>query len=88
MYQIERVEIITEEAPHISKEDLISLSEAAELLGITVQAITGKMLRGELVAILDPSFITAYKRPRRYVLKKDIERLVRQGNKTQSPRKK
>lgn len=79
MYQIERVEVITEEAPHISEEDLITLTDAAKLLGVSVQAITGRMQRGELVAVIHPTLTTTYNRPRRYALREEIEQLAKEG---------
>lgn len=77
MYQ--KITYITkiEDAPEIRNSHLISLSEAAELLGVSLQTVDYHIRTGRLSAILakDEYEKTSYERRRRWLLRSEVEKL-------------
>lgn len=66
----------TVDAPEINTSDLVTLSDAAGILGVTLQTVDYHIKSGHLTAVMsDEEELTAYRQPRRWVLRNDVERL-------------
>ncbi|MCB0105174.1 MAG: hypothetical protein KDE53_04685 [Caldilineaceae bacterium] len=74
-YQIEKWQRVVVDAPDICEDDLMSLTEGAKLLQMTTQALDHYIRQGELSIVTAPGAITAHRRPRRWLLKTEIENL-------------
>jgi hypothetical protein len=72
-YKIERR--ILEDAPHLSDDDVITIAEAARELGVSHSAVNNLLVQERLTTVLNTKDRTAYLRPRRLVLKVEVERL-------------
>lgn len=75
-YKIERR--ILEDAPLITEDDVITMAEAAKVLGISHSAVNNLMVQGRLTTVIDTSDRTAYLRPRRLVFKEEVLKLKSQ----------
>lgn len=65
-----------EDAPGIKPADLMSISEAAEFLEVSVQTVDYHIRSGQIVAVIaSDDEVTSYKRPRRWVIRTEVERL-------------
>lgn len=74
-YVIVRVQ---REQVELPDEAVISMKEAAQLLGVTVQGIASALNRGAFTTVLNPNSRTAFGRPRRFVLRSEVEALLRE----------
>ena len=64
------------EAPEITSADLMSISDAAEFLAVSVQTVDYHIRSGQIVAVIAPEDeLTSYKRHRRWVLRSEVEGL-------------
>ena len=72
-YQVE--ERVLRPAPEIKPTQVISLTEAATQLGVSYPTLYNYFSAGTLTAVIDTSQRTAYKRFRRYVLRRELELL-------------
>lgn len=72
-YKIERR--VLEDAPHLSDADVITIAEASRELGISHSAVNNLLVQERLTTVLNTKDRTAYLRPRRLVLKAEVERL-------------
>ena len=75
-FQIERR--FLEPAPNLAPHDVISMTEAAQILGVTYNSLHSYIYRGTLTAVYDTREKTAHKRLRRWVLAREVEELRRQ----------
>ena len=71
MYQIKRV---TYEDVDIPPDALMTIREAAEVLGMTMQGVDSALNRGELQEIINPQS-QGKQQGRRLVLRAEVERL-------------
>lgn len=76
MYQIEKWVRQVEDAPNIKVDDLLTMADASEVLGISLSAIDQHIRRGNLSCITSPGDVTAYRRPRRWLLKSEVNNLA------------
>lgn len=60
-------------APEINSTQVMSLTEAATQLGVGYSTLYNYFSAGTLTAVVDKSQRTAYKRFRRYVLRRELE---------------
>ncbi len=78
MYQ--KITYITqiEDVPTIRPADLVSISEAADLLGVSIQTVDYHIRAGRLAAIIakDEYEKTSYERRRRWLLRSEVEALM------------
>lgn len=74
MYKIEQR--VLQEAPHITHDDVMSMTDAAEALEVTTQAIDGFLCRGMLTTVIDETARTAYGKSRRLVLRQEIQKMI------------
>ena len=58
----------------LEAEDVVAISEAARLLGMTIQGVGAAINRGQLTEIVDPDAIT--QQGRRFVLRAEVEPLA------------
>ena len=72
-YKIERR--VLEDAPHISGADVMTIAEAARELTISHSAVNNLLVQERLTTVLNTKDRTAYLRPRRLVLKEEVEKL-------------
>lgn len=64
------------EAPNLNTNELCSLTEAAKILGISLQTVDYHIRSGRLSAVISADEeLTAYKQPRRWVIREEVERL-------------
>jgi hypothetical protein len=56
----------------IDRDDLLSISEAADVLGLTLPGLIAAMNRGELREVIDDE-APMYWRDRRFVLRSEVE---------------
>lgn len=77
-YKIERR--ILEDAPSLRASEVMTLAEAARVLGLSHSAVNNLMIQERLTTVLDTGRRTAYLRPRRLVLKKEVEALKEEFN--------
>ena len=64
-----------EDAPEIRPADLMSITEAAEFLAVSVQTVDYHIKSGQLVAVIaSDGEYTSYKRHRRWVIRGEVER--------------
>jgi len=70
-YQIE--ERVLRPAPEITSTEVMSLSEAASELGVSYSTLYNYFSAGTLTVVVDTSQHTAYKRFRRYVLRRELD---------------
>ena len=75
MYQIART--VYEDAPHLQPEDVLTLAEAAKLLGVSVQAVAQALDRGALTTVIDPD--APSRQGRRLVLRAEVEAMAAKG---------
>lgn len=66
------------EAPDLTAEQLMTISEAAEFLGTSSSGINNLLGQGRLTTVFDTSDRTAFMRPRRLVLREEVENLKRE----------
>ena len=78
MYQIEKYIRIVEDAPHLSESDLLSMSKAAQLLGVSYQTVDYYIRSGDLSAVTAPGKVTSHRRARRWVLLSEVEALAKE----------
>jgi hypothetical protein len=62
-----------EDAPGVSHDDVMSMTDAAKFLGVSVNSIDSHMNRGTLTTIIDETGRTAYGKVRRLVIRAEIE---------------
>lgn len=77
-YKIERR--VLEDAPDITEADVISIAEAARVLGVSHSAINNLLVQERLTTVVDTKGRTAFLRPRRVILKVEIEQLKSELN--------
>lgn len=81
VYKIVRFTREEVDAPELTADDLMSMAEAAEALGVSIPAIDGQFRRGKLAVVIDEDAPpTAHKQPRRLVLRSEVERLIAEGD--------
>ena len=76
MYKIEKRALA--DAPCITHDDVMTMTEAAATIGISTQAIANHLDRGTLTTVIDENTMTAYGNPRRLVLRHEIEGMKRE----------
>lgn len=76
MYKVE-VRMLRD-APEITHDDVMGLSEAAKQLGIIIPSLDSILCRGDLTTVIDEGYRTARGKPRRLVLRSEIEQLKKQ----------
>lgn len=67
---------ITYEPAELGPEELYSMREAAELIGISLPALCGAMDRGQLTEVVDNE-ATNYYRGRRYAIRAEVAEYAR-----------
>lgn len=72
-FKIERR--VLENAPNIKKGDVMTMAEAAQMLGVSHSAVNNLMIRQRLTTVVDTGNRTAYLRLRRLVLRSEVEKL-------------
>ena len=70
-----RMRIVSYEEREFDIEDVMSLKDAAELAGVSLQVIITAVGRCALTELLDPDAIHRF-RDRRYVLRSEIEKMA------------
>lgn len=66
---------ITEEMPDMTPDKLMTIKEAGDYLGRSASSITNFLDRGVLTTILDTEDRTAHLKPRRLVIRAEVEAL-------------
>jgi hypothetical protein len=61
------------EAPELTRGDLITMTEAADLMGKSIFAVRNMLDAGTLRTVIDNTTTTPHGTPKRYVLRADIE---------------
>jgi hypothetical protein len=62
--------------PNLNTNELCTLTEAARTLGVTLQTVDYHIRSGRLSAVISADEeLTAYKQPRRWVIREEVERL-------------
>jgi len=71
---------VQREQAELPDEAVISMKEAARLLGMTIQGVASALNRGAFTTVIDPDSRsrTAFGRPRRFVLRSEVEALLRE----------
>lgn len=66
--------VVSYEDVDLKAEDVLTISEAARLLDMTIQGLGAAINRGQLTEIVDPDAIT--QQGRRFVLRSEVEPLA------------
>lgn len=72
---IEKHESVTD-APHLRRGDLITMTEAADLLGKSVFWVRNLLDIGRLRAVVDNETTTPHGTPKRYLIRADVEAMI------------
>lgn len=75
MYRSEKWQLVVNDEKDVNESDLITLTEAANGLGVSTQTIDHHVRRLRLKVITQPGAVTAHKRPRRWLLRSEFENL-------------
>lgn len=67
--------VITYEPWDFEISDVMSIKDAADALGLSLQAVINQVNRGRLTELVDEDSIHAF-RGRRYVLRSEVERMA------------
>lgn len=67
-----RVRKIEYEDREFEREEIVTLTEAAEVLGMTVDAVISAIRTGRFTEVLDPDAIHKFKN-RRFMLRSEVE---------------
>lgn len=70
MYKIIKREVVN--APDITHDHIMSMTEAAELLEIAVSNVGSLLNNGRLTTVVDDTVSTAYGNPRRLLLREEV----------------
>lgn len=70
MYKVVRREVV--DAPNITHDDIMTMTEASEVLGIAVSNVGSLMNNGRLTTVVDETTSTAYGNSRRLLLRKEV----------------
>jgi hypothetical protein len=66
------------EAPELTADQLMTITEAAEALSTSASGVNNLLGQGRLTTVFDTTDRTAFLRPRRLVLRREVEALIKE----------
>lgn len=67
-----------QDAPSLTRADIMTMTEAADFLGMSIYNLRNMLDRGDLRAVIDDRTKTPTGTPKRYVLRSEVEELRKQ----------
>jgi hypothetical protein len=75
MFKVLKIQVVEEDAPHLTPDDVMGMQEAADYIGISVWNLRNMLDKGQLTTVINGERETPRGTPRRYVLRSEAEKL-------------
>jgi hypothetical protein len=71
-YKLVEIRHVITDAPHIRRADLVTMTEAADLLGASISYVRNLLDLGKLRTVIDDESTTPHGTPKRYLIRDEV----------------